>query len=208
MAVTAVPEAKKQKVEGAARPARKFIYIVRWHAPGSEVDEWDGNELDNIETTCDDVEEAKAYITGEIDCGDALLQADGLRRDEGTFGTAFSTIDGACEGLKQCHDARVAKMRGAIRHRLGIDGGLYVALLDQAEINEHTHTMDGAGTGKPPYSAKVHNAPGTLMETDIVWGATGQNAPDQNRKDQHEFIRCLECVTTRVTCWIESLELE
>ena len=67
MAATDAPEAKKQKVEGAARPARKLIYIVRWHAPGSEVVEWDSGELGKIEMWGHniDIEEAKSYITGE-----------------------------------------------------------------------------------------------------------------------------------------------
>ena len=202
MAATDAPEAKKQKVEGAARPT--CIYIVRWAAHGSNVDDWDYDELEQIETCGDDIEEAKAYITGEINNGDALLQAEGLRRDDGTVGTAFSTIEGARKGLRQCHDARVATMRDSIQKRCGVDEESYGDLVESTEIVENTDIEEG----KLPSSAKVATAPGSIMATEIVWGATGYNSPDANNADQHEFIRCCSCILTRVTCWIEELELE
>ena len=93
---------KKQRLEGAR------IFIVRWAAHGSKVDEWDHEELEQIETCGDDIEEAKAYITGETNIGGtAMLLADGLRKDDEVYGKAFATIEQAREGMRECRAAQV-----------------------------------------------------------------------------------------------------
>ena len=60
-------------------------------------------------------------------------------------------------------------------------------------------------------SAKVVTSssgdPPSFKDTTINWGATEYNDPECDNNDQHEHIRCCISISTRITSWIESLEL-
>jgi hypothetical protein len=186
------------------------IFIVRWEAHGSNVEDWDYEQLERIETCGDDIEEAKACITGGINQGgEAMLMADGLRKDSGVYPLAFSTIDQAHEGMKECNAMRLQILRHAIKKCCGMWDGIYEELLESQEIVEKS---DGKGVFPP--SARVMAPPkdnfdsptATILDTIVFWGATGYNAPECNNEHQHELIRCCVSIKTQVTCWIESLE--
>ena len=104
--------AKKQKME---HTPKRHVYVIRWMTHGSEVDEWDDDELGNIETCSHDIEEAQGYITGECDCGDAMLLKGGIRRDSGMFSQAYSDIEQARKSMEKCHTVQIDKARGSIQ---------------------------------------------------------------------------------------------
>ena len=190
--------AKKQKVEHSSK--HKHLYVIRWMTYGSEVDEWDDDELGNIETCSHDIEEAQGYITGECDCGDAMLLRDGIRKDNGLFGKAYSDIEQARKSMEKCHNFQIDKARGSIQSICGIDEQSYSELLESEEIVEEVNKK-----GEFPPSAKVVTSSSDdlpmVKDTTITWGAT------ECGRDQHEHIRCCISISTRLTCWIESLEL-
>ena len=189
--------AKKQKME---HTPNRHVYVVRWMTHGSEVDEWDDDELENIRTCSHDVEEAKGYITGDCDCGDAMLLRDGIRKDSGLFGKAYSDIEQARKSMEKCHNFQIDNARGSIRLICGIGEQSYSELLESEEIVEEVNKK-----GEFPCSAKVvtsssENLP-SFKDTTITWGVT------ECGRDQHEHIHCCISISTRLTCWIESLEL-
>eukprot|EP00584_Thalassiosira_punctigera_P001161 CAMPEP_0172542556 /NCGR_PEP_ID=MMETSP1067-20121228/13143_1 /TAXON_ID=265564 ORGANISM="Thalassiosira punctigera, Strain Tpunct2005C2" /NCGR_SAMPLE_ID=MMETSP1067 /ASSEMBLY_ACC=CAM_ASM_000444 /LENGTH=202 /DNA_ID=CAMNT_0013328825 /DNA_START=55 /DNA_END=663 /DNA_ORIENTATION=+ len=194
---------------GEERPEKRhkispsLVYIVRWAAHASDVEEWDYDELSQIETCSHEIEEAKGYITGEIDCGDAMLSADGLRKDDGVYSKVYTTIEQAQNGMKECHANRVEIMRGAIMKCCGINKESYENLLKGEDIVE-----DIGGKGSFPPSAKILSGNEMTLDTEICWGASEKyNNPGANNKNQHEFIRCCEIIMSGVTCWIETLEM-
>ena len=189
--------AKKQKMD---HTPKRHVYVVRWMTHGSDVDEWDDDELENIETCSHDIEEAKGYITGECDCGDAMLLRGGIRKDSGLFGKAYSDIEQARKSMEKCHNSQIDKARGSIRLICGIDEQSYSELLESEEIVEEVNKK-----GEFPCSAKVVTSSSgdlpSFKDITINWGAT------ECGRDQHEHIRCCISISTRLTCWIESLEL-
>ena len=193
------PGTKTHKVEEGSHPIS--IHIIKWAAHGSNVNDWNYDELDNVETCGHNIEEAKGYITGTIDVGDDwMLLADGLRKDDGTFGNAYSTIEDARRGMEECHAAKVARMRDAIKKCCGIDEEDYRELVESEEIVERT---DGNGSFPPSANRVTGSDKGvTFLDTEIAWGSTGYKSTEQ-----HKFICCCDCILTRVTSWIESLEL-
>ncbi len=218
----------EEKVE-AVLPKRN-LYVIRWTVHGSEVDEW-SDEIYEVETCGGEVEEAMSYITGDgRRDDDAMLLTDGICKDDGLFYKVFPTILQAQESLGKCHDERIEKMRHTIQSICGLDKEEYDELLDTEEIVEFTNEK-----GKFPSSANViclssvdmtkwiarqddafvkgeanmYGVPGdgTFMDTSIGWGSTSYNDEGCNNDKQHKYIRCVSIVHTRVTCWIESLEL-
>jgi hypothetical protein len=105
--------------------------------------------------------------------------------------------------IEECHASRVEIVRKAVIQCSGIDEEAYQQLVTTDEIVEKTN-----GAGLFPPSANVvscSDGGSTFMDTEIIWGSTGYNC-DEN-KDHHDMMICCECIMTRVTCWIESLDL-
>ena len=221
---------KTSKVE--VKVPKRNLYVIRWTVNGSEVDEW-SDEIYEVETCGGEVEEAMSYITGDgRRDNDAMLLTDGICKDDGLFCKAFTTIEQAQESLAKCQDERVKKMRHTIQSICGLGQCEYEELLDTEEIVEFE---DDEGKFPPsskviplssvdmtkwiarmdddfikgtttPYSTAVLRG-GTFLDTTIGWGSTSYNDDGCNNDKQHKYIRCVSIVHTRVTCWIEALEL-
>ena len=178
--------------------AKRNLYVIRWTVHGSEVDEW-SDEIYDVETCGGEVEEAMSYITGDgRRDNDAMLLTDGICKDDGLYYKAFPTILQAQENLAKCHAERLDKMRHTIQSICGLDEEEYEELLDTEEIVEFENYE-----GKLPSSAKVI----CFFDTSIGWGSTSYNDEGCNNDKQHKYIRCVSIVHSRVTCWIEALEL-
>ena len=170
-----------------------------WRAlHGSKVDEWDYEQLNSVETCGDEIQEAKAYIT------DDMLMSDGLRKDNGIYHLAFSTIEKARKGMKECHAIHASKIRNAIMKCSGIDDETYKELIGTEEIVENT---DKGGEFPPSAKLLSFDYGKMFLDTEFVWGSTGYNDEGAQNSDQHDLMTCCICIMTRVTCWIESLEL-
>lgn len=184
---------------------KRNLYVIRWTVHGSEVDEW-SDEIYDVETCGGEVEEAMSYITGDgRRDDDAMLLTDGICKDDGLFYKAFPTIEQAFRSLTKCHDERIDKMRHTIQSICGLDEEEYEELLNTEEIVEFANDDEG----KFPPSANVMHSSSvvTFLDTSIGWGSTSYNDEGCNNDKQHKYIRCVSIVHSRVTCWIEELEL-
>ena len=177
---------KKQKLDKSNQ-----IYIIRWTAHGSTVNEWDENELSQIETCGGELDEAEAIVNDE------LLKPYGLQKDDGTWPKAYSTIEEARRALYECQSDRVKIMRDAIIKCCGINIDIYDRLLGSQEIIEKNNGEGGALP--PPIDSVTH------FETEIVWGATQRNY--ENGNEENELLRCCVEISTKVVSLIERIEL-
>jgi hypothetical protein len=146
-----------------------------------------------------------SYITGDgRRDDDVMLLTDGICKDDGLFDKAFPTIEQAFRSLTKCHDERIEKMRHTIQSICGLDEEEYEELLDTEEFVEFE-----SKEGEFPSSAKVFRSSSfvTFLDTSISWGSTSYNDEGCDNDKQHKYIRCVSIVHTRVTCWIEALEL-
>lgn len=170
------------------------IFTVRWVAHGSTVDEWDNEALCEVETCGHTIEEAKSYIEED---GGGILSAPGLCRDNGVHPKAYSTVDLAKVGMKECYKDLVFKMRKAIMECADIDDQeTYDALKEGDELVEYTNKK-----GKLPSTAQLLDD-NHRLDMEIAWGQNS-NATYQ----VGDLMPCCMCILTQVTVWIEKLEL-